>query len=270
MLAPGRGSLKTKMLLLVTVIALGMGVAGCGKIKSLIGGKPTGQVVATVNGQEITVTELNQELRGLNTRDPKIVKQAQTQALQRIIVRDLLVQQAREAKMDKTPGYTNQIRRGELDLLAQSQQQKLAQAATVPSRQDGEAFVTSHPDMFAKRQILILDQVAVGPNKIAPERFKDLKTLSEVKALFTTENLPYQENVATLDTLSTPPQMVEQISKMPADEVFIVPARGALVFNHVSETPAFRSAAIWRSPTPLICCATRMPRRSSGSSWWQC
>jgi EpsD family peptidyl-prolyl cis-trans isomerase len=205
-------------------------------VKKLVGGKPKGQVVATVNGDEITTIELNRELGGFSSKDPAIMKAAQQQALQQIIMRDLLTQKAKEAKLDKTPEYTVQVRRGEETLLAQLYQRKLAAAAAAPTRDDAETFVASHPTMFAQHRILIVDQVVARPGgKIKPEQFKPLKTLEEVKALFDAQGVPYRENVATVDTLNTDPRMIDQIDKLPPGEVFIVPQNGALMFNRVEQ-----------------------------------
>jgi peptidyl-prolyl cis-trans isomerase C len=226
--------LKAKTLILVAVLPAALTLTGCAKIKSLVGGKPKGQVVATVNGDEITSTELSTELAGFNSKDPAIVKLAQQRALQQIIMRDLMAQKAREAKLDKSPEYTVQVKRGEEALLVQLYQKKLVGSVAVPSRQEAEAFILSHPTMFADRKILVLDQLVAPGGKLKKEQLEPLKTLEQVKALFNTENIPYQENVAAVDTANTDPRMVAQIEKLPPGEVFVVPQGQALVFNRVS------------------------------------
>lgn len=229
--------MKAKSLILVAVLPAALSLAGCDKVKSMVGGKPKGQVVATVNGEEITTIELNRELGGFSSKDPKVMKAAQQQALQQIIMRDLLTQKAKADKLDKTPEYTVQVRRGEETLLAQLYQRKLAAAAAAPSRDDAESFVASHPTMFANHRIMVVDQLVARPNgKITPDQLKAMKTLEEVKSLFDAQGVPYRENVATVDTLNTDPRMVEQIDKLPAGEVFIVPQQGALMFNRISSS----------------------------------
>jgi EpsD family peptidyl-prolyl cis-trans isomerase len=222
--------------MLVAVLPAALTLAGCDQVKKLMHGKPAGQVVATVNGQEITSLELRQELGNFQSRDPKIVKLAQQRALQQIIMRDLLVQKAKEAKLDKSAEFKLQVLRGEQGLLAQLFERSAASGVPAPTRQEAETFVSSHPQMFAQRRILIVDQVLAPPGKIDPQKFAALKTLDEVKNLFNSQNLPYQENVVTIDTLSANPQVIQQIDKLAPGDVFVVPQNGGLVFNHVSET----------------------------------
>lgn len=207
---------------------------GCDKIKQMAGGKPSGQVVATVNGQEITTLELKSEMGNFSSQDPKIVKQAQQQALQTIILRKLVANQAKADKLDKTPDYTIQVKRGGEALLVQMFERKIAATVAPPTKRDAENFVLEHPDQFANRRILALDQVMAAPTKVAPEKFKDLKTLEDVKRLLESENVPFQEGSSDLDTLSAPPALTAAISRLPPGEVFLLPQRGVLVFNRVA------------------------------------
>lgn len=211
-------------------------LSGCDRIKSMMGGggAPKGQVVATVNGEEVTALELRAELGNFSSRDPAVVKAAQQQALQRIILRRLMAQQAREQKLDKAPEFALQMKRGEETLLAQLYQRKLASAVGQPTRQEAEAYVASHPDQFANRQVLVIDQVLAAPNKIPPERFRPLKTLDEVKALLAQEGVPYQTNASTMDTVQANPQLLAQIKNLPPGEVFVIPQGNALIFNQIN------------------------------------
>ena len=227
--------MKAKTLMLTAAIAASFTLAGCDQVKKLVGGKPKGQVVATVDGQEITSLELRQEMNGFSSRDPKIIKQAQQQALQQIILRRLIVQKAKDQKLDKSTDYTLQVRRGEEGLLTQLYERKLATALAPPTAADAQAYVASHPDQFAARRIFTVDQLIAAPNsKLDAQKLSSLKTLEDVKALFDANGVPYQESVGEMDSLSANPQMLAQIAKLPPGEVFVVPQRGAYVFNRIA------------------------------------
>ena len=180
--------MKVKTLMLAAVLPAALTLTGCTQVKKLVGGKPKGQVVATVNGQEITTTELGQEMGNFSSKDPKIVKAAQQQALQQIIMRDLLTQKAKEAKLDKTPEYTVQAKRGEQTLLVQLYQRKLAAGVTAPSRQDAEAFIQSHPTMFTGRKILVVEQVIASQPKLTKEQVGTMKTTGRARCELTRLN----------------------------------------------------------------------------------
>lgn len=231
--------MKTRALIVVAVVSAGLALSGCDQVKKLMGGgKATGQVVATVDGEEITSLQLRTELGNFGSRDPEVMKAAQQQALQRIIMRKLLAKKAREEKLDKGTDYTLQVERGQEALLAQLYQRKLASKAGQPTKAEADSYVTNNPQRFAQRKVLFVDQVIAAPNKISPDRLRPLKTLDEVKALLDGEGVQYQTNAVVLDTLSADPRLVQGIANLPPGEIFVIPQGGAILFNHVSDSRA--------------------------------
>lgn len=227
--------MNSRTFVVAVVVGAGLLTASCDRVKRFVGGgEPKGQVVATVEGEEITALQLRTELGNFSSTDPKIMKAAQQQALERIIVRKVLANAARQQKMDKSVDYTLQVERAQEALLSELYERKLTAETAPPSRAEAEAYVNAHPEMFANRKVLFVDQLIAAPNKIAPERLEPLKSLDEVKALLASEGVEYQENAAVLDSLTANPQLVKAVERLPAGEVFIIPQGGALVFNQIT------------------------------------
>lgn len=229
--------MKVRSIVIAAALVSTVTLGGCDKVKQLVGGgKATGQVVATVNGEEITALELRQELGGFSSRDPKVMQAAQQQALQQLILKRILVAKAKDMKLDKGAEFAIQKRRAEEGILVQQFQRQIAGSAAVPTRQEAETYIANNPQKFSDRRILIVDQVVAAPAKISPEKIKALNTLEEVKALFAAEGVQFQQSVATLDTLSVDPRLLTEINKLPPGEVFVLPQGGALLFNRVADT----------------------------------
>ena len=79
----------SKRLAISTMCAAAALLAGCHR------GAPDGQVAATVNGEEVTLQELNTEIQASNIPQGMDKQVAQQQALQHIIDRKLLLDAAR-------------------------------------------------------------------------------------------------------------------------------------------------------------------------------
>jgi EpsD family peptidyl-prolyl cis-trans isomerase len=225
--------MTSKVLLVAAVAGLALGAAGCDKVKQKLGGQPSGQVIATVNGEEITALELRNELNGYSNPDPKIMKQAQDQALQQIIVRNILASRARTQKLDKAPQYSLQVRRGERTLLAQMYESKLFSNVAPPTRKEAENYVANNPDKFAKRRIFILDRIVAPANRIDKDKLAALKSLEELKGMLDSQAIPFQETAAAIDTLTASPDTVKGVDKLPPGEVFIFPENNVYVFNRI-------------------------------------
>lgn len=211
-------------------------MSGCG----MIGGgskAPKGQVVATVNGDEITVTELNRELGGAAPANPQERKAMEQAALQSIITRKLLAQQAKEEKLDKTPIFAAQEQQAEEAMLVGAMQRKFAAAVVAPTRADAEKFVADHPNMFAQRKVMVVDQIVVG--KFKPElmkEFEPMTTLEQIEAVLTRENLDFQRTTTVLDTLNAPEGLTTTLMKLPAGEIFIFPRGNAVFVNQIRDS----------------------------------
>jgi peptidyl-prolyl cis-trans isomerase C len=219
-------------------VALG-GLAGC-KIPFLHGNTaaPTGQVAATVNGQEVTVREVGVELGNFASPDPKLQKLARTAALENIVTRKLVAQAALAQGLDKTPDYAVLKQRAIDNLLDQLLEKKLAEQVPAPTEEEANTFISEHPDMFAQRKLYTVDQVRMArpsnPEILKP--LQPLKTMAEVEAALDQDHLVYAKGVGTIDALTLDPRLEDQIGKLPAGEIFIVPSGGQLLINQIRDT----------------------------------
>ena len=130
---------------LAVVAVSALALAGCRLPWVSAGKAPTGQVVATVGGEEITVRELNAELAGVNLPDPKTRKLAEQAALRNIIARTILAKAAVDQGVDKTPDFALQKQRAMQGLLVQTLQNKVV-ASVPPANDTGHCgFATACP-----------------------------------------------------------------------------------------------------------------------------
>src|SRR5215212_3207415 len=127
---------------IVLAIILAFVVSSCEK-------KPQGQSVAVVNNEEITAADLNAELSNAHVPPSKASKDARAQALQRLIDRRLLAQQAKSDGLDKSPEFLNQQRRTTEDLLINMLMSRQVNTQQLPSAAEIAKFEASRPGMFA-------------------------------------------------------------------------------------------------------------------------
>jgi len=216
--------MKRGLGLAVAVLAL----AACDK-------KPGGQVVAVVNGEEISQQELNAELNGAQVPQGAQRQQVMNQLLARVIDRKLLVQQAKKEGLDKTPAYLDQVRRGEENLLVNLLAGKQAKAIAVPDAGAVNSFVSGNPSLFSGRKRYALDQVAfaIPADKTVLQKLAPVHTLDGVVQVLQANNIQFQRGSTTLDTGTIPPELAQRIAGLPAGEPFVVPANGQLVASVV-------------------------------------
>ena len=206
-------------------------VAGCHS-------KPTGQVVATVDGDEITLTELNAELATMQIPANADKKQVQNAALERIIERKLLAGAARQDGIDQNPEFIVRRQQAEDALLVQMLAKKISGGVKAPAPGAVEKFMTDNANMFGGRVVYTVDQIQFD----APKRTEYLKQLgaahsmTDVVAALDSNGIKYQRGNAQMDSAMVPPQMMAQILKVPAGEPFVVPMNGKVAVSVITDS----------------------------------
>ncbi|NIJ07802.1 EpsD family peptidyl-prolyl cis-trans isomerase [Sphingomonas vulcanisoli] len=227
---------------------------------------PSGQVAATVNGQEVTLQEINTELTGTSfpaDADKQVVQRA---LLQRIIDRKLLVGAAEDKKLDKTPEFLAQKRRMDELLLAQTYAKQQLSSVPVPTQAELDKFMADHPNAYAKREVLELDQIRFTPpaNPKPLEALAQDHSLDAVAARLTTLGIQFKRGKANLDTAQVPPAVLDQINKLPASEPFVIPQPGVVTANVI-----IARQAVQPDPTAARQTATRAWRQQKFASLLQ-
>ena len=178
-------------LLLALLAALALGACGKGD-----GKKPATQVAAKVNSEEISVHQVNRLIERLARADPGRATPAQV--LERIIDEELLVQKARDAKLDRDPRVVQAIQDSQRHILVQAYVDKaIGSARSTPD--EVKAFYAQNPALFERRRVYRFLEVlaAVPADKLdsLKAQVAKAKTLNDVSAWFRSQQIAY--NFAT-------------------------------------------------------------------------
>jgi EpsD family peptidyl-prolyl cis-trans isomerase len=214
---------------ILAAVAVTVLVSGCQR-------KAEGQTVAVVNGEEITAPDLNFAL-SIAKIPPGIDKdKARNQVVQQLVDRRLLADQARKEGIDKSPEYLNRQRRSNEDLLISMLADRRLSTTQLPSDQEIQNFITSHPEAFAKREVWDLDQVKfLTPSdpgikaEIAASHSTDA-----LVAVLQKHNIAVQRQKNRLDTGSLPAEIYAKLSSLPAGEPFSITAGNSTVVNAIT------------------------------------
>jgi EpsD family peptidyl-prolyl cis-trans isomerase len=245
--------MKTKLALVAAALMASACGGGEGEEEQSLA---KGQTVATVNGKDITIHELNAELGGVPTGSGEQRKQIEQAALRSLVGRTILADIARERGIDKSPSYLMQRRRANEALLVQMLQNNVASKIAPPTREEAGAFMQQNPSLFSARKIYTLDQIEFqAPADQAKLReFEPLNSMEQVEQKLIQDRMEHRRAPARLDTVSLNPNFIRQIESLPAGEIFIVPGRGTFLANRItgSEVVPFTGAAALQHAMRLI------------------
>jgi EpsD family peptidyl-prolyl cis-trans isomerase len=227
------GHVKYRVILVIAVSVL---ASSCTR-------KAEGQTVAVVNGEEITVPDLNFALNLAKLPEGADRNTARAQALQQLVDRRLLAEQAQKEGIDKSPEYLNRQRRADEDLLISMLAARRLNTAQLPSDREIQTYIASHPEMFATRETWNLDQVQyVTPtDRNIQSQIVGTNSIDQLIAVLTKNKIAYSRQKNRLDTAVVPPELFAKLNSLPAGEPFIVPLG----------TRSIANAIVGREPRPL-------------------
>ena len=222
--------MKSKIAKTALAVFVGAGLAACGGKDSA----PEGQVIARVNGQEITLSELNSELIANNLGKRADDKAVTKTMVERLIARKLLVEAARDSGLDKTSEYVLSRQRTEENELAGLAQRQMMSQVKPPTREEAEKYIRENPGTFNNRKLMVLEQIRF----LQPANANDVKliekatSLAQVAELLKQNSIRFERVPTVLDTTSISPQLAQRIDGLPPGEVFVI-SNGQMVLANV-------------------------------------
>lgn len=210
----------------------------------------SGQALASVNGEEITALQLNEELQrsgatAAQAQQPAVTKQL----LESLIERQLVVNAAVQEKLDRDPQVVRGIERAKAMLIAQAYMQKKLGVVGKPTASEISEYYAANPEFFAQRKQIDMRQLVLSSDAITPEVKKvidDAKALEDVATYLTSHHIAFSRNQVARTTSDLPKELSSKLLEMPKGQLFLVRegARSVLsVVADVREAPVTRDAA---------------------------
>ena len=225
---------KTSLRYMQIALVLGLGASSLSGCKR----EATGQVIAVVNGEEITRQELNAKLQNANLPQDVDKNAIQQAALQQIVERKLLAKVARDAGVDKSGDYILQRQEMEEMLLIQLLGKQTDKTIKVPTIAESDKYIASHPWMFANRAILNMDRIqfAAKPDDQAVKALIPLHSMQDVAAKLNEMHVPFRRGTSQVDTALVPPQVLDRLMALPKGEPLGVPEAGIMNLSTIIDS----------------------------------
>lgn len=197
--------------------------------------KAEGQVVAVVNGDEITQGEVNEELKGANLPQGADIAAARKAAVQSLVQRRLLAAAAKDDGIEKDPDFLIQRKQLEDRLLVQFLAQRSARTMSRPDVGEVNAYIAANPGAFADRVIWRVNRI-LFPAPKDPAFLKAMEgdhSIDAIVARLRAAGIKFTQDTATLDSGALAPDAYAKIATLPQGEPFMRSQNGMVVVGTV-------------------------------------
>ncbi|QBE67104.1 peptidyl-prolyl cis-trans isomerase, EpsD family [Pseudoduganella lutea] len=186
--------------------------------------KKPGQAMVNVNGQEITVLQLNEELSRANVPAAQ-QETARKRVLEALIDRQLLEAEALKEKLDRDPKVMQTIERAKSTIVAQAYLQKRIGTPTRPSKTEVEQYFNQNPQFFANRKLFDMRQLVLPTSALTDELkgvIDSSKSMDVVAAWLDEHKVKYGRGQLARSSQELPPELTSKLSTMPKGQLFII------------------------------------------------
>lgn len=223
----------------VLAVAVSLAVSGCGDKSH---GNKASQSLVSVNGKEITVHQLNEELARANVQAAQ-KDAASKQILNALIDRQLLEQAAVKAKLDRDPNVMQAVERAKAQIVAQAYLQGRVASIAKPEKAEIEAFYKQNPPLFSERKLVEMEQLLLDSRQINDEfkaSLSGFKSLQEVAVWLDAKGVQYDRGEVARSVAELPPQISERLKDARKGQLFVIgmgPRTMLVQMDNVKDNP---------------------------------
>lgn len=218
--------------LLCALVALAS--SGCGRDD-----KPkTTQVAAKVNGEEISVHQINNLLAKTPNLTAEAAEKVRSDVLEKLIDQELMYAQARSKKLDRTPEVVAAIESAKREIIARAHLEQLLSTLPKVTEQEVKDYYNNNKPLFAERRIYNLEELSVEAKpEILPKlkEMVDSKNLDELAAALNALGAPARKGAATRAAEQIGLDLLPQLAQVKdGDKALIIGSKNYLVVHVLS------------------------------------
>jgi peptidyl-prolyl cis-trans isomerase C len=214
--------------------------------------KTTSKVLATVNGDDITARQLEAELWSAadstgTVRQPAVRKQA----LEALIDRQVLLDEAMRSKIDRDPKVIQIVDRLKTQAIVQAYLESKTSNLANASKAEISAYFNAHPELFAQRKVFDITQLTVAakdfgrPLKAVMDQ---ARSLDQVARWLQQHRIDYVKTQRSYTSAELPPEMAARLQGLQRNSLFVMQDKVGgqdelCVLNEMRNSPVNEEAA---------------------------
>ena len=228
-------SKTTRLFLTFTMLgAVALWTTGCSKKDNA-----ATQVVASVDGEEISVHQINGLLSKARGVTPENLPKAKVEILGGLVDQQLAINLAMSKKLDRTPDVVAAIEAARREILARAALEQIASALPKPTDEEAQKYYTEHPALFSERRIFNLQEIAIGKNVNEVDQIRvqaaSVKSMEEMATWLKDKKIEFSVNGGTRPAEQLPLEILPKIHAFKDGQIGLVETKeGYLIVRVVA------------------------------------
>ncbi|MGV8899256.1 MAG: EpsD family peptidyl-prolyl cis-trans isomerase [Burkholderiaceae bacterium] len=220
-------ALKKQALFGALALLAVVGLVGCGQQASPEEKIRDSLPLAKVNDVEITAQQPANDVALADSRSSATKEAVKKQALEIMIDRQLLQEEAKRYALDRDPEVIQAIDRAKTKILADSYLQSKFTDLDTPSKSKVDAYFKAHPELFTQRKVFYMNELVVATKDFSAQlkaRLDSAKSIEQVATWLDTNHVPYKRTKLSRSTADLAPEMITKLQAMRKNQLFVIKA----------------------------------------------
>jgi len=202
------------------------------------------QVVAKVNGNEISVHQINQALKntpGLNAQNMNI---ARKEVLEKLIDQQIAVEQAESEKLDRNPDVVIAIDSAKRQIIANAYVSQLISSSVKINEADIQKYYDENPALFSQRKVYFFEDMLIenkGDIKLSgSEETMKFKSAQEFSDFLKSKSYNFAGGFFARAAEQIPLDILSKIASLSSGDAIIVESQNnihAIFISNVQQAP---------------------------------
>jgi EpsD family peptidyl-prolyl cis-trans isomerase len=224
-------------------------LVACGPKKDVAASDAAGgEVVATVDGKDLSASQLQIAMQKQRGMRPDAGDAAAKQVLDQLVDEQIVADKAVAAKLDQDPHVVAQLEAARRDILARRFIEQVAETAPKPTDDAIQKFYDSRPAMFAQRKVFSLLRTDIqAPDDRRAEidaKVQSVKSSDELSAWLKSQKLAFTTKPEQDASEQLPPNVLDKLNALKAGQSMVLPSQfGVSALTLVSSSAAPKSLA---------------------------
>ncbi|MBL8376616.1 MAG: EpsD family peptidyl-prolyl cis-trans isomerase [Burkholderiales bacterium] len=215
----------TRLLRLAAVTLAALVLASCGKDEQ----KAATQVAAKVGSEEISVHQINFVMtRAGANPTPENASAVRKAALDRLIDQQLLVEAAKDKKVDRSPDVLMAMEMARREVLARAYLEQMGAALPKPTDEEIKKFYGANPWLFSERRVFAIQELIVPAAAGVAVSLRELidggKSITEIAKWLDGKGIKYQAGAANRTAEQIPLEFLPRIHALKDGQGLVIEA----------------------------------------------
>jgi EpsD family peptidyl-prolyl cis-trans isomerase len=220
------------LVMLLAASAVALFVTGCGKKD-----KAATQVVASVDGEEITVQQINGVLSKARGITPENLPKAKVDILGGLVEQQLAINLATSKKLDRSPEVVAAIENARREILARAALEQIASAQTKPTDEDAKKYYAENPALFSERRVFNLQEIALGKNvadiELVRTQVASAKSMEELASWLKSRKMEFSANAGARPAEQVPLEVLPKLHSLKDGQIGLIEGKDGYLIMRV-------------------------------------